>query len=450
MTNSNSALMDVVQLSDKTGEPIQAAATGSYTDLQHTQIEVMALSTLAGQTVTASEVGRTLAQSVLGASSGRSAASLNFPTPGPGKSYGSITVSLNGRPFTQIDLPDYANLRQQALLQQNLVLSNPLFSGETLPLIGFADPARVLDVFGSYTIKTTYYDKQYNVVTSAIQPGRYGAIVDIATDWGDHLQQRFSLFRTDGEDAPTQQSDKDADVRWWTGLRSKLRGDPIYPYLVHFPKGYDSHSKRRWPLLVFLHGVGDGSRDPQYITTQGPNMVIAQGKDLPFIIVSPRLLSGFGWSSPLVAVFLDRIEAKYPIDPDRVYMTGLSMGGMGTWNFAAAYPDRVAAVAPVSGFGDPSAMSRLGKLPVWAFHGDADDVVPIERDEATVDALKKAGGDVTFTVIPHANHAETWGPTYSNPALYEWLLSHRVSDHPLLTPATMSPVSSIVHHRRVV
>ncbi|MBN2840022.1 MAG: prolyl oligopeptidase family serine peptidase, partial [Coriobacteriia bacterium] len=116
--------------------------------------------------------------------------------------------------------------------------------------------------------------------------------------------------------------------------------------------------------------------------------------------------------------------ARHRVDEDRVYVTGLSMGGFGTWALAAAYPDRFAAIAPICGGGDPEQACRHADVPTWAFHGEQDQVVPVERTEEMVEALQACNGDVRMTLYPDLGH-DSWTVTYDNPELYEWMLKQR-------------------------
>ena len=120
---------------------------------------------------------------------------------------------------------------------------------------------------------------------------------------------------------------------------------------------------------------------------------------------------------------LTELLATLRADPDRVYLTGLSMGGFGTWSLAMAYPDRFAAIAPICGGGDPQLACALKDVPVWAFHGAKDPTVPLEQSEQMVQALEACGGNVRLTVYPEADH-DSWPETYANPDLYAWFLSH--------------------------
>ncbi len=124
-----------------------------------------------------------------------------------------------------------------------------------------------------------------------------------------------------------------------------------------------------------------------------------------------------------LAALLDDVCRRYAVDEGRLYVTGLSMGGYGTWSLAARQPDRFAAIAPICGGGDPQAAAGFAQVPAWVFHGAKDNVVPLERSEEMVQALRDAGAEVRFTVYPDADH-DSWTETYANPELYEWLLSH--------------------------
>jgi predicted peptidase len=200
-------------------------------------------------------------------------------------------------------------------------------------------------------------------------------------------------------------------------------------YLLYLPADYGKDAKKKWPMIMFLHGAGERGNDIKRVTKQGLPKMIAQGKSFDFIIVSPQCPNDVWWpeENETLINLLDEIEKKYRVDTDRVYLTGLSMGGFGTWSLAIAYPDRFAAIAPICGGGERYGGMRLKKVPVWAFHGAKDNVVPVERSKEMVEAVKKAGGDAKLTIYPDADH-DSWTLTYKNPELYEWFLSHKISD----------------------
>ena len=201
-------------------------------------------------------------------------------------------------------------------------------------------------------------------------------------------------------------------------------------YLLYLPENYKA-SKETYPLMLFLHGAGERGKNLEALKVHGPPMLADKGKSFPFVLVSPQCPEGDWWTDSkqieTLNALLDDIVSRYRIDKDRIYVTGLSMGGFGTWQLAIQYPDRFAAIAPVCGGGDPLLANRLGPLPIWVFHGAKDSVVPFKKSEEMVEALKKAGNNVKFTVYPETDH-NSWTETYNNPKLYEWFLQQKRSD----------------------
>ncbi len=200
-------------------------------------------------------------------------------------------------------------------------------------------------------------------------------------------------------------------------------------YLVYLPADYDKQEK--WPLILFLHGAGERGDDLEAVKKHGPPKLIEHGKQFPFIVVSPQCPKDHWWNSELVTLsaLLDEVSAKYKVDPDRVYLTGLSMGGFGTWALAAYSPDRFAALIPICGGGEPLLTRAIKHIPVWAFHGAKDPIVPVKRSQDLIDALKRANGDAQITIYPEAQH-DSWTATYDNPEIYEWLLAHKRQPKP--------------------
>ena len=191
-------------------------------------------------------------------------------------------------------------------------------------------------------------------------------------------------------------------------------------YLLYLPKGYSEAEK--YPLLVFLHGAGERGNNIELIKKHGPPKLIEAGHEFPFIILSPQVPYEEWWSPDLVRWITQDIIKRYSVDKTKVYLTGLSMGGFGTWETATRYPEMYAAIAPICGGGDPTRVNRIKNLPIWVFHGAKDPLVPISRSEEMYNALKEYG-NISFTVYPDAEH-DSWTETYENPKLYEWLLSH--------------------------
>lgn len=193
-------------------------------------------------------------------------------------------------------------------------------------------------------------------------------------------------------------------------------------YLLFLPADYGKTDKT-WPLILFLHGAGESGNDLAKVKTHGPPKIVETKKDFPFIVVSPQS-AGRGWEVETLRALLDDVVASYRVDKERVYLTGLSLGGFGTWSLAAAYPERFAAIVPICGGGNPADAKRLKGLAIWVFHGAEDPLVPLQRSEVMVKALEQAGADVKLTVYPDAGH-DSWTETYDNPELYKWLLEHK-------------------------
>jgi len=232
--------------------------------------------------------------------------------------------------------------------------------------------------------------------------------------------------------SPTDDTSKDRNHRLKT-LRREFRVSKAFSlnYLVYVPELLQGSRDEKCPTILFLHGLGESGEDPSAVLRQGLPPHVAQHPDFPFIVIAPQCPWNTWW--PELADGLDQLllhcAATLPIDQQRLYLTGLSMGGYGSWYLGALWPERFAAVAPICGggivfHGFPKRVERLKHTPVWAFHGALDDRVPLSESERLVDALRECGGNVKFTVYPQAEH-DSWTETYSNPQLYSWFLSHR-------------------------
>lgn len=217
-------------------------------------------------------------------------------------------------------------------------------------------------------------------------------------------------------------------------FRTRVSREIDMNYLLHLPTGYETNRQQRWPLLVFLHGAGEKGNDAALVAKNGPPSLVRERPEFPFILLSPQCPFGrYTWIADDVVVLIREIQSQYRVDPDRVYLTGLSMGGYGCWTLAGAYPELFAAVAPLCGGGDEVDVAWAAKrnpkavssLPIWAFHGRRDPIVPLSESEDMVKAFQRAGcREVKLTVYPEAGH-DCWTETYRNPALYDWFLSHR-------------------------
>ena len=217
-------------------------------------------------------------------------------------------------------------------------------------------------------------------------------------------------------------------------LTAELRNTQTLPlnYLLHVPANAANTPDQTWPLILFLHGHGESGEDVNAVMKHGLPKVVTQQPDFPFIVVAPQCPWHTWWPelAESLDALLDQVMATYAVDPQRIYLTGLSMGGFGTWYLGATRPQRFAAIAPICGggywfHGFPNQVCALKATPVWAFHGAKDEIVPLAASEQLVETLQACGGDVGFTIYPDAAH-DSWTETYNNPELYTWFLQHQL------------------------
>ena len=203
----------------------------------------------------------------------------------------------------------------------------------------------------------------------------------------------------------------------------------VMQYWLFLPADYEAQAKSGGaPLLLFLHGAGERGKESGEnivkVKVHGPPRLLDNpefARKMPCITVSPQCKNGFAWSPAQLMLLLDHIEANYKVDKSRIYITGLSMGGFGTWMCLQESPSRFAAAAPICGGAKTGWAKNLTDVPIWAFHGDADPVVPEELSKNMVDALKKAGGKkIIYTVYEGIEH-DSWTQTYDNQLLYDWM-----------------------------
>ena len=178
------------------------------------------------------------------------------------------------------------------------------------------------------------------------------------------------------------------------------------------------------PLVLFLHGAAERGTDLDGVLRHGLPARLAAGWRPGFAVVAPQCPPDRWWDPDPLAALLDHALATLPVDPARVYLTGLSMGGFGAWGLATRYPDRFAALAPVCGGGSPYFAGMLVDLPTWAFHGALDPVVPLRHSVEMVEAVRACGGAPRLTVYDDLAH-DAWTRAYADPALYEWMLTQR-------------------------
>jgi predicted peptidase len=219
-----------------------------------------------------------------------------------------------------------------------------------------------------------------------------------------------------------------------------------YKYQVFVPENWSP--KHKWPIILFLHGAGERAEDGLVQTQVGIGRAIREHRDrFPAIVVLPQCRKNIWWAqSPMDDVAIASLEAatkEFHGDTDRTYLTGLSMGGYGTWYLAGKYPSRFAAIVPICGGVLVPDMARMqpaddaspyaeaakkigNKVPAWIFHGGDDPVVPVTESQRMNTAMKALGGDVRYTEYPGVGH-DSWNKAYDEEELMKWMLSKSLS-----------------------
>jgi predicted peptidase len=200
-----------------------------------------------------------------------------------------------------------------------------------------------------------------------------------------------------------------------------------YKYLLALPEGYDADGAKKWPLLVFLHGAGERGDDLNLLKKHGPPKLIAAGKKFEAIVVSPQVPEGEFWNPHGVKALVDKMKKEHRVDGARVYITGISMGGFGTFDTIAAYPEVFAAAVPICGGAGVNVVkfTPLKEMPIWIFHGDKDTAVPVEFSQMAMRAFERnKAPNVKLTIYPGVPH-DSWTQTYDNAEVWKWLFEQK-------------------------
>lgn len=199
-------------------------------------------------------------------------------------------------------------------------------------------------------------------------------------------------------------------------------------YLLHLPSDYGQDPAKRWPVILYLHGGSLRGTNVDTVRVWGLPRLVEQDSTFPFIVISPQTGPGTLWTdTDLLTAILDQVTARYAVDMNRIYLTGHSMGGNGTWYLAYKHPERFAAIVPMSAPANPWWATRLRNTPIWVFHGAQDSIVPVRESEEMVRALREIGNrKVRFTVLPEREHGLL--DLYERDrAIYNWFLQHERS-----------------------
>jgi len=204
----------------------------------------------------------------------------------------------------------------------------------------------------------------------------------------------------------------------------KVTGKADYPFWLYLPA--DSIMKSKPPVVIFLHGRSLSGNDLNRVKKYGVIDAIERGRNIPAIVIAPQVRPGALWEPKRILSVLNYVQRNYKTDTSRVYVLGMSLGGSGTFSFAAAYPELIAGAVAIAGRANNNDPCKLAKVNLWVMHGEKDFDVPLFNSTKIVDAMKKCkgGGELKFTVYPEYNHS-TITRVFQKDEIYEWLFKQR-------------------------
>ncbi len=192
------------------------------------------------------------------------------------------------------------------------------------------------------------------------------------------------------------------------------------------PAEYNETEEKCWPLILFLHGINKRGEDINQLNQYGILGMYPKNINISYFLLAPHCPSGSNWviESDAIISLIEQICRSYRICRNRIFITGFSMGGNGVWHLAALHRDIIAAAAPLAGWYHVEDTPKLIGMPIWAFHGEYDDVVPVNRTIELVEMLEEKGGNIIFTCLKERKH-NIMADVYLRPPLYKWFLKHR-------------------------
>ena len=349
----------------------------------------------------------------------------------------------NEQDYCKVDADTIVNISMGVYAEQGEDLDQ-IWSEHTYDMTIDGRPVN-LSAFGSVEALHPHFGamRAWNIVLVPSKPSAVETTHSVLVD-GDQIDLKFPFIFGESEVGEALQEaalgvlQADASLPILSpeasaGQQAYYSEEAQLDYLLYLPAGFGENLEQEWPLIAFLHGAIPRS-NIDMLAEFGLPKVLEDRDDLPFIIVAPRALGGYefwGEEKNIAALttLLAEIETKLPVDSERIYLSGSSAGGYGTWEIGLRYPDRFAALVPVMGyygwpFSVPDNICDLQDVPVWAFHGAKDEKLPLEVEQQIVDALEECGGNVQFTVYPDGGH-DIDEQVYARRDLYEWLLSQQ-------------------------
>lgn len=409
-----------VRLAEKAGPALPGVAR-AFGLGSNFWFSVVAAPQQVGKDVTVTFQGRKIAEGKVTSVAGRAGVCLNALLPPDRLNGYSFEVAMDGCALDPIPAADLEQERGESAFPLGCRMPDT-FTGDKLPPCELADAGAVERLVGPFDTKVTYVNEAFSKVTTATGAGLYGAILEVQPRLFQPPLPRFFTFSRPATDASVQSGTMDTNL-WSYAMRRQVGLATTLKYWLELPANADKDPGRRWPLYVLLHGAGERGKTPQHF--KGWAGYPRGGKPETFIIAVPACPKDTFWSVAQLDDMIGDLSARYPVDLDRTYIAGHSMGGVGCWKMLAAFPGRFAGAlicaAPRPSL-DDSAVERIKDVPIWIFHGAKDDAAPVGDAREMVNRLERVHGRFRYTENAEDDHGTILGKAFGPAEVYDWLL----------------------------
>jgi predicted esterase len=376
---------------------------------------------LAGKPVTVSLDGKPVAEGRVSVVHGRAGVCLNAVLPPDRRNVVRYEVAIDGQKLDPIAVADLEQERGESALPMRYQMPE-IITSTLLPAGKFEDATAVQHLLGPCDTKVTYYNEMFAKVPAADSTGLYGAVAEIQPRFFQPPLYRFFALARPSGDVPAKSQITDTNF-WMHAMRRQAGLATTLKYWLELPQDAGKDPARKWPLFVLLHGAGERGKTPEHF--KGWAGYPRGGKPETFIIAVPACPKDTTWSIAQLDDMISDLVARYPVDTDRIYMAGHSMGGNGCWQMLATFPDRFAGgiicAAPKDKM-DANLMERFKDVPIWIFHGAKDDAAPVAHARRMASTFESVRGRFRYTENAQDDHGTILDKAFGQTMVYDWLL----------------------------
>ena len=418
-TFMNTQRANAIRLAEKASPPAPGVAH-AFTLGSNYWFSVVAPPRMIGKDVTVNFDGKKVTEGKVATYAGRAGVCLNALLPPDRLNTCRFDVAIDGQALEPVSAADLEQERGESAFPLGSRMP-ATFTGDKLPAAELADAAAVERLVGPFETKTTCFNEAFSKVTTAAGPGLYGAIVEVQPRLFQPPLHRFFTFVRPA-DAGAKPGNMDTNL-WSYAMRRQVGLATTLKYWLELPQKVDKVPANGWPLFVLLHGAGERGKTPQHF--KGWAGYPRGGKPDTFIIAVPACPKDTIWSVAQLDDMISDLTARYPVDTNRIYIAGHSMGGGGSWRMLAAFPDRFAGAivcaAAMATLSDES-IEQIKNVPVWIFHGAKDDAAPVAAARQMAARLERVHGRFRYTENAEDDHGTILGKAFGPVEVYDWLL----------------------------